>query len=147
LLDRGIIINSFKAIIAFSQIFTKERGVRRMSERNEIVIVPEAPAGGFMCPSCMFTTTSKMLVKRMNYCPDCGLHIKISTREFDALKKLADDLTFEQKEKCCIYYSIIGPEATHEKRMGGIYKKRLEDLHDDLAPIKGQMHLRDFVNA
>ena len=118
-----------------------------MSERDEVVVVPEAPAGGFMCPCCLFTTTSKKLAEKMHYCPECGQHVRISTKEFDALKKLTNDLTYEQREKCCKFCAIIGPDASHEKRIAGIQKKKLENLWDELAPIKGQMNLKDFMKV
>lgn len=117
-----------------------------MKDRDELIVIPENEGvGGFMCPACLSVAIGAKWAKHAHYCPDCGQHIQISTPEFNKLRKIAQGFTNDRKEKCCKYYSVIGPESKYERQVSGIYKKRLEDMLKDDRQIEGQVNITDFL--
>ena len=98
-----------------------------MSERDEVIVIPEAEPSGFVCPVCLAVAIGKKWASHANYCPDCGQHIKINTEKFSELKKKLSDLPWEEKEKCCRYYSVAAPEGLNGRMISGIYAKRLDN--------------------
>lgn len=61
------------------------------------------------------------------------------------MRRIVQGFAYERREKCCKYYSVIGPEAKYDKQISGIYKKRLEDMLKDDSQIEGQMNITDFL--
>ena len=118
------------------------------AKRDELIVIKENEGvGGFMCPNCLAVAIGKKWALHANYCPDCGQHIKISTEQFNKLKKLVEPMTKDQKEKCCTFYSVYAPEPGGglQRTISGIYKKRLDDLLNDQKQIEGQMNITDFI--
>lgn len=117
-----------------------------MNSRDDLMVIPEMESGGFMCPECLFVGAGKKWIKHTRYCPYCGQHIKISTSEFTELKSKTKDLSFEEKQSCLKYYSVIEPEGMNERVISGINKKKLDNLLKEKEQIAGQMNISDFIS-
>jgi hypothetical protein len=131
-------------ILRICKIICKKE--RNMYTRDDLIVIPENKGhGGFICPRCLAVAIGSKWASHAKYCPDCGQHIKISTPEFNKLKELAKTLTPEKREKCCKFYSNIGPDGKYQRMINGIYKKALSDLMSSSEQIEGQMDITDFI--
>ena len=113
-----------------------------MKDRDELIVIPEQErVGGFMCPMCLSVAIGAKWATHVKYCPDCGQRIHVSTTEFNKLRKIVQGYTYEQREKCCKYYSVIAPEGKYDRQISGIYRNRVGDVLKDEAQIEGHIHL------
>lgn len=127
-------------------IKTVNKGARGMKDRDEIIVIPEQEGvGGFMCPMCLSVAIGAKWASHVKYCPDCGQRIHVSTTEFNKLRKIVQGFTYERREKCCKYYSVIGPENKYDRQISGIYRQRIADMLKDDEQIEGQMNITDFL--
>lgn len=115
------------------------------NNRDELLVIPEQNLGGFICPMCKAVAVGMKWASHANYCPDCGQHIKISTKLYENLKEKAFEIPENVRETYCEYELRILSGQDIRREISGIYKKRVEDLEADSQNIPGQMDINDFL--